>query len=239
MLDSTLPARFSEYIAQLRNDGDGSQMLHYPGLTSKPWHDSAQFPLARALEAAAEQIALEESAVDINAYHPETEPIRRTGSWDVLFLYDRGRRHAVNCAACPVTSALIEQHRTVRDLAGLAYFSRMEPGTRVAPHNGPTNMRLRCHLGIDIPAECGIKVAGEARTWTPGRCIVFDDSFTHEVWNDSLLARTILVVDLWHPDLSDDEVRLLQGLQRYAAGHGAQARRSWALNERASTATRP
>ncbi len=72
MLDSPLPARFSSYIAQLRQDGDGSQMLHYPGLTSKPWHDPARFPLVRALESAAKQIALEASAIDARAFHRET-----------------------------------------------------------------------------------------------------------------------------------------------------------------------
>jgi aspartyl/asparaginyl beta-hydroxylase (cupin superfamily) len=218
----------------LRQDGDGSQMLHYPGLTSQPWHDPVQFPLVRALESSAEQIAREAVAIDSNAFHRETEPISRTGDWDVFFLYDRGRRNEANCAACPVTAQLIEENRTVRDLAGLAYFSRMAPGTRVAPHRGPTNMRLRCHLGIEIPPECGMRVAGESRSWEAGKCLVFDDSFPHEVWNDSIFARTVLVVDLWHPDLSEDELRLLQGLQRYAAGHGRQAARSWALNEAAS-----
>jgi aspartyl/asparaginyl beta-hydroxylase (cupin superfamily) len=138
-----------------------------------------------------------------------------------------------------VTAQLIEQHRTVRDLAGLVYFSRMAPGTRVARHHGPTNMRLRCHLGIDIPSNCGINVGGESRAWAAEKCLVFDDSFLHEVWNDSSFARTVLVVDLWHPDLTDDEVRLLQGLQRYAVGHGGQAARSWALNDEASGTATP
>jgi aspartyl/asparaginyl beta-hydroxylase (cupin superfamily) len=234
MLSSPLPARFSAYIAGLRRDGNGSHMLHYPGLTSQPWHDPAQFPLVGGLERAAKQIALEVSGVDARMFHRETEPISRTGSWDVFFLYDRGRRHEANCATCPVTTQLIEQHRTIRDLAGLVYFSRMAPGTRVAPHHGPTNMRLRCHLGIDIPPDCGIRVAGESRSWTVGECLVFDDSFMHEVWNDSAFTRTVLVVDLWHPDLAEDEVRLLQGLQRYAAGHGGQAARAWTLNDDAS-----
>jgi len=47
---------------------------------------------------------------------------------------------------------------------------------------------------------------------------VFDDSFEHEAWNLSDRRRTVLIVDVWHPDLSDDEVLLLDGLQRYAFG---------------------
>lgn len=42
---------------------------------------------------------------------------------------------------------------------------------------------------------------------------VFDDSFEHEAWHDGEKTRVILIVDLWHPDLSDDEVKFLTLLQ--------------------------
>jgi hypothetical protein len=38
---------------------------------------------------------------------------------------------------------------------------------------------------------------------------VFEDSFEHEVWNRSDSRRIILIADLWHPDLTDIEVRAL------------------------------
>jgi aspartyl/asparaginyl beta-hydroxylase (cupin superfamily) len=97
-------------------------------------------------------------------------------------------------------------------------------------------MRLRCHLGIDVPAGCGIRVGGVERSWERGRCIVFDDSFPHEAWNESDEPRIVLIVDVWHPDLSDDEVALLEGLHRYAAAHGANLQRYWANNEAARSA---
>jgi len=51
-------------------------------------------------------------------------------------------------------------------------------------------------------------------TWHTGTCIVFDDSFPHDVWNESDRERIVLVVDCG-TRLSDDEVRLLDGFQRY------------------------
>lgn len=93
-------------------------------------------------------------------------------------------------------------------------------------------MRVRVHLGIDIPPNCGIRVGESAATWNKGKCIAFDDSFPHEVWNENDRDRIVLVVDLWHPDLADDEVRLLDGFQRYVefAANGLQ--RYWAANDR-------
>jgi hypothetical protein len=41
--------------------------------------------------------------------------------------------------------------------------------------------------------------------------LVFDDSFQHEAFNDHATEpRLVLIVDVWHPDLSDAEVKLLE-----------------------------
>ncbi len=225
-----LPARFQRYIAGLRTNYEKPRMPRYPGLRANPWHDPQQFRLARDLEDVAETIAAEVHALAGEGFHEEAENIGRSGRWNVLFLYERGRKHERNCALCPQTTAVIEANRTVLSLGGLAYFSVLEPGTRIAPHQGPTNIRLRCHLGIDVPEHCGLRVAGDERTWQEGRALVFDDSFTHEAWNDSTKPRLVLVVDLWHPDLSHDETVLLAGLHRYATATGTQLVRYWDRN---------
>ena len=60
-------------------------------------------------------------------------------------------------------------------------FSCLKPGTHLRPHCGSTNTRLTAHLGVVIPPGCSIRAADETREWTEGECIVFDDSFEHEV----------------------------------------------------------
>ena len=59
----------------------------------------------------------------------------------------------------------------------------MDPGTHVTPHCGPTNAKLRCHLGLVVPDSSVIRVADQKIHWRELGCIVFDDSLEHEVWN--------------------------------------------------------
>jgi aspartyl/asparaginyl beta-hydroxylase (cupin superfamily) len=91
-------------------------------------------------------------------------------------------------------------------------------------------VRVRCHFGVDVPEDCGLTVGGETRTWTEGRCMVFDDSFEHEAWNRDVRDRVVLIVDLWHPDLTGEEVRLLEGLDTYVATQSANLARYYARN---------
>jgi aspartate beta-hydroxylase len=111
----------------------------------------------------------------------------------------------------------------------------MRGDTHIAAHRGPTNLRLRCHLGIVVPeGDCGIRVGDELGRWQAGRCIVFDDHFNHEAWNHTAAERIVLIVDLWHPDLSADEVRWLESVHAYTAFHAVRLNRYWARNDAAA-----
>ena len=227
-----LQPRFAAYVAQLRDAGRAT-LQRYPGLTARPWHDPAAFGIVADLERHAVAVAAEARALGDAAFHAESENIARRGDWDVALLHERGRQVDEIVERAPVTTSVLARHRVIRGPAGLAYFSRLAPHTRIAPHAGPTNLRLRCHLALDVPPGCGLTVGGITGGWTPGRCIVFDDSFVHEAWNDGERDRVVLIVDLWHPDLSDDEVALLEGLQRHVAGYAANLRSYWERNDAA------
>lgn len=44
-----------------------------------------------------------------------------------------------------------------------------------------------------------------------GKCLLFDDSFLHEAENNSEeRPRVVLIVDVWHPDLTDEEVLVIE-----------------------------
>ena len=62
-------------------------------------------------------------------------------------------------------------------------FSVMEAGTHVRAHTGPTNCRLRAHLGLQAPdgGVAQLRVGDVAKSWADGQVLVFDDSFEHEV----------------------------------------------------------
>lgn len=78
----------------------------------------------------------------------------------------------------------------------------LAPRTHIRRHCGPTNARLRLHLGLVVPDGCSIRVGDEVRTWVEGRCLLFDDSFEHEVRNDTDRARVVLLLRFFHPDLA-------------------------------------
>jgi aspartate beta-hydroxylase len=226
--------RFDRYIETLAGADGTERGAIYPDLPSRPWHDPEDFPLVAYLES--NYLAIRDEILALNdvRFHRESEGIKRTGDWDVMFLYERGRRHAEVCDLCPVTSRGIEAYPTIRTAAGLIYVSRMRGSTHIAAHRGPTNVRLRCHLAVEVPdGDCAIRVGGETRQWQEGKCLLFDDYYDHEAWNHTDESRIVLIVDMWHPGLSATEVLLLEGLQNYASAYARRLNRYWASNEAA------
>lgn len=203
----------------------------YASLPSSPWFDPAGFPIVPALEDSFPKVREEVLNLPDESFQEEIEPINRKGTWEVLFFYEGGRRRADNCARCPTIANIIEQHETVRTCAGLIYLSRMRPGTHIAAHRGPTNMRLRCHLGIQIPqGDCRLRVDKEIRGWSEGKCIVFDDYFEHEAWNLTETDRIVLIVDLWHPALTVHEREILKGFHNHILKQAEGISSYWGAN---------
>ena len=222
--------RFHRYVDALTADARAP----YPELPSQPFHDPDRFALVGYLEANFAAIRDELLGLDGARFQRESERIRRRGDWDVAFLYERGRRHDDVCAQCPVTMRGIDTYPAIRGAAGLIYVSRMRAHTHIAAHRGPTNLRVRCHLPVQVPdGDCAIRVGHETRRWEVGRCLVFDDFFEHEAWNDTDEDRIVLIVDLWHPALTPTEVTLLQGLQDYTSAYARRLSRYWSTNAEA------
>jgi aspartate beta-hydroxylase len=237
--DPAAMQRMNQFMSAFLTNRDNPRMTMYPGLSVRAVHDPAQFPAVQALEAAFEDIRREVATLAQAAFHPEAEGLDGTEGWDVLLLYERGRKNTENCALCPVITNIIESHATVRSLAGLMYVSKTNPGTHIKPHLGPTNVRLRCHLGIKIPeGDCGLRADDQRLRWTEGSCIVFDDHLEHESWNFTAEPRIVLIIDLWHPDLTPPEIALLEGLHRYAAYQGMSLQRYWSRNKAARNKAR-
>jgi hypothetical protein len=226
--------RFHRYVDTFADATGGTGRLEYPDLELRPWHDASDFPLTGYLEAHFAEIRKEVLALEPARFHRESERIERLGDWDVAFFYERGRRREEVCEACPVTTRGIETLPAMRTAGGLIYVSRMQPGTHIRPHRGPTNLRLRCHLGITVPhGDCALRVGDNTRQWQEGRCLVFNDYLEHEAWNHTARDRIVLIVDLWHPGLTATEVRLLEGLHGYAYSYARRLQRYWVANQAA------
>ena len=64
----------------------------------------------------------------------------------------------------------------------------------------------------ELERRLGIRVGSSVEHWRDGRSLVFDDTFEHEVWNDSDEDRVVLIFDIWRPELSEREKQELTAL---------------------------
>ena len=138
---------------------------------------------------------------DIPTFHemsPDQVRISRGDNWRTYAFYVFGTRIDENCRACPLTAKLLDAMPNLRN----AWFSILAPGYHIPPHRGPTKALVRCHLGLMIPTDaerCWIRVGDQVRHWQNGRCLCFDDTYEHEVRNDTPQARVVLFLDLDRP----------------------------------------
>ena len=122
----------------------------------------------------------------------------RDGMWRAYWLYAYGRKAADNCRRCPETTRLIGTIPGIKT----AFFSILAPGKHILEHKGPYAGVLRHHLGLIVPRRkeaCRIRVGTEVAHWEEGRSLVFDDTYPHEVWNDTDEERVVLFVDFARP----------------------------------------
>jgi hypothetical protein len=192
--------------------------LFFPGLRAQPWHDPATFPWIGPLEDAADAIREEFHALGSAAFVPYSSSyvledssgeMARPRGWNSFYFVSN---------FAPIDEHLRQCPRTADALAGVpvakeALFSVLDPGARLPPHADEFNFITTCHLGVVIPAGCGLRVGAETRAWKEGRCLVFDTTYEHEAWNEGPSRRAVLLLDVWHPDLTPTEIAALQMLR--------------------------
>ncbi|CAK1544610.1 unnamed protein product [Leptosia nina] len=190
-------------------------LYNVPRLKSRPWWPIETTPyikLARALETSWREI-LKEGLAAKEFYEKEKEGLKERGEWSQLDIIVRGKEVPGRCKRAPVTCSIVKSEAAAAGCRrGQVKFSAIEPGTHVRPHVGPTNCRLRMHLGLSNTKDTFIRVGQETRQWEIGKVFIFDDSFEHEVWHNGTGSRLVLIVDVWHPDLTPTERRTLPAI---------------------------
>jgi aspartyl/asparaginyl beta-hydroxylase (cupin superfamily) len=187
----------------------------YPGLPSIPIYDSAQFPWVNSILSHLDEIAIElchlEKQRARRIFHTVWPDFTLSGEWAAMWLRLYGEPFHDNAKLCPKTIGAVA---CVPRLGGWLGFSAMGPRTHVKPHCGVTNAKLRCHLPIELnPGESRIRVHDQIYSWKKYEILIFDDSFEHEVWNDGDARRVVLIFDIFHPDLSLEEVAFLEQIE--------------------------
>ncbi|HJS86772.1 MAG TPA: aspartyl/asparaginyl beta-hydroxylase domain-containing protein [Acetobacteraceae bacterium] len=118
--------------------------------------------------------------------------------WKVFAFRAYGARSEENCRRCPETARLLD---AIPDLE-VAFFSILEPGAHLSAHRGVYKGLIRAHLGLIVPEPRSLvrmRVGNEMVYWEEGKCVLFDDTFRHEVWNDTEGVRVVLLIDVPRP----------------------------------------
>ena len=169
-------------------------------------YDSAVFPWAAEVEAGWKSIRAELDQVmkyrdEMPSFHEilkEVTTITTDSNWKTFFLAGIGMNCEENARRCPETMKLLGKIPGMKT----AFFSILSPHKHIPAHRGAYNGILRFHLGLLVPEpreKCRIRIGNDFRHWTEGKSLIFDDTFNHEVWNDTDGYRVVLFVDFARP----------------------------------------
>jgi len=187
------------------HDRDDAPSVYFSALTSRPfWPEDG---LTALLKANVDLIRDEFKAISTSDHRKDIRDVKLTKSgWTVFSLLDgSGNKIEANCARCPKTTALVESLSGMNENNAwtMAYFSIMAPGTHLRRHMGPGNLTRRYHLGLEVPErDSYLMVHDRIASWRNNECIVFDDSYKHEVFHQSDQRRVVFIVDIPHPELT-------------------------------------
>lgn len=212
----------------------------FPGLPQVQYQPRESLPWLEAVEASAGEIRAELDALtagsDLFRPYLEARPDRpntdasgmmSNADWSALFLWKDGEEQPDVARRCPRTMAALAEVPLCRTPGRTPsiLFSKLKAGARIPPHHGLINTRLICHLPLIAPPGSHFRVGNDAREWREGQAWAFDDTIEHEAANDSGQDRTILIFDVWKPELTEEERALVSALFQAvdAYGSGGQA----------------
>lgn len=141
---------------------------------------------------------------DIPAYHEVDKrvysisgKIEQNLKWKVFLLYYSGETPDLAKELCPKTCDLLKGIPNIYKV----FFSVLEPGKSIPSHHGPYRGYLRYHLGLKVPKNSPpcIRIKDEVYEWKEQESILFDDTWEHEVINNSKQERVVLIMDILRP----------------------------------------
>ena len=150
------------------------------------------------IRAEAMNVALRgQAAPSLATISPDHRSIAQVNMWRSFFIWGYGYRIDENADRCPTTARLVEQ------IPGLnsAFFSILAPGTHIPAHRGVSKGLITCHLGLIVPDDGDVRMRVDTRIvrWREGETLVFDDTYDHEVWNETQGTRVVLLVQFERP----------------------------------------
>lgn len=139
---------------------------------------------------------------------PEQAPLSAQDNrdWRIFVLKAYGMEVAPNMARCPTLSSLLQEAPEVLS----ASLSCLAPRKHVPRHRGPFRGVLRFHLGLSMPRgrdgrpAAVLTIGDREHRIADGECLLWDDTYPHEVLNESDEVRIALLLDVWRPGMPAD-----------------------------------
>lgn len=116
-------------------------------------------------------------------------------SWNVfvISLYNLWHKH--NMKMCPQTLKFLKPMKNVVTI----FFSILEPRKIIPPHRGYSKGLIRYQLALKVPKKrnkCQLFVDNKPYSWQEGKSVLFDDTYIHEVKNETDESRIVLYLDI-------------------------------------------
>ena len=203
----TFPAKsFAQRIFALFQDAAEQLVASFSIHGDPPVYETGKFAWVPAVEAGWQEVREELDRVMQHRHAmpsfqdivKEVGAIQSDDQWKTFFLKGVGMDCSENAARCPETMKLLNRIPSCTT----AFFSILSPHKHIPNHRGAWAGVLRLHLGLLVPDPahlCRIRIADEVHSWTEGKCLIFDDTYNHEVWNDTDGYRVVLFVDFARP----------------------------------------
>jgi hypothetical protein len=110
--------------------------------------------------------------------------------WKVIILIYNGNSILSSKKMFPKTVEILQKIKYIR----MAGISCLEAGGYIPPHNDEGIERYKYHVPLIIPEKCGIKI--NDIDYNFDKEFIFDDTYTHSVWNNSDKPRFVLIIDI-------------------------------------------
>ncbi|HEY2345306.1 MAG TPA: aspartyl/asparaginyl beta-hydroxylase domain-containing protein [Xanthomonadaceae bacterium] len=203
-IDDAVAMHLGERRFALADPRQRAGFMHVPGLRAIAFPEPSAFAwLAQVVNLVALEDEVNACLAKAAASGTLLLPLHVRG----LVQYE-ARRHA------PRLRALVEALplANVPNLAPDVSLIAIDAGGRLPLHHGPSNARCQVVVNLEDGAAIEVVVGGESRTLAPGKCIAIDPSLGVEYRNAGATRAKLLVLDAWHPDLSDAERRALSAV---------------------------
>jgi aspartate beta-hydroxylase len=172
---------------------------------------NAQKFVARWRDIRDEALAIKQNLASVPRFHDimrEQADISANDGrdWRMFVMRAYGRDVPANRSRCPAVSALLDDSPEVVS----AVFSFLAPRKHVPKHRGPFRGILRFHLMLTMPrgpdggVAAILEIDGEPYRLEDGECLLWDDTYPHEVRNNSDEVRAALLLDVWRPEMPYD-----------------------------------